>query len=101
MSYEEAYRKPYRAKCACGQGYLQFYRIYSSNDWGEEKERDTTVELFCDYCKSKYHYEYANGQDYLVPNDLSFPKKEPKLDMEYHYNIMKEKKWFKNITKMK
>ena len=86
MSYEEDYRKPYRAKCACGQGYLQFYRIYSSNDWGEEKERDTTVELFCDYCKSKYHYEYANGQDYLVPNDLSFPKKEPKLDMEYHYN---------------
>lgn len=37
MSYEEDYRKPYSAKCACGKGYLQFYRIYLSNDWGQEK----------------------------------------------------------------
>lgn len=86
MSYEEDYRKPYRAKCACGQGCLRFYRIHYSNDWGQEKECNTTVELFCDCCKSKYHYEYANGHDYLVPNDLSFPKEEPKLDMKYYYN---------------
>lgn len=86
MSYEEDYRKPYRAKCACGQGCLRFYRIHYSNDWGQEKESDTTVELLCDCCKNKYHYERANGHAYLVPNDLSFPKKEPKLDIEYHYN---------------
>ena len=41
MSYEEDYRRPYSAKCACGKGYLQFYRIYLSNDWGQEKENDT------------------------------------------------------------
>ena len=51
MSYEEDYRKPYSAKCACGKGYLQFYRIYLSNDWGQEKENDTAVEIFCDSCK--------------------------------------------------
>lgn len=86
MSYEKDYSEPYRAECACGQGYLRFYRIHYSNDWGQEKESDTTVELFCDCCKSKYHYECTNGDDYLVPNDLSFPKKEPKLDMRYYYN---------------
>ena len=43
MSYEEDYREPYRAKCACGQGYLQFYRIHLSNDWGQEKENDTVL----------------------------------------------------------
>ena len=48
MSYEEDYRRPYSAKCACGKGYLQFYRIYLSNDWGQEKENDTAVEIFCD-----------------------------------------------------
>lgn len=37
MSYEEDYREPYRAKCVCGRGYLQFYRIHLSNDWGQEK----------------------------------------------------------------
>lgn len=53
MSYEEDYREPYRAKCACGQGYLQFYRIHLSNDWGQEKENDTAVEIFCESCKKK------------------------------------------------
>lgn len=66
MSYEEDYRKPYSAKCACGKGYLQFYRIYLSNDWGQEKENDTAVEIFCDSCKEKYHYERNYGNDYLV-----------------------------------
>ena len=66
MSYEEDYRRPYSAKCACGKGYLQFYRIYLSNDWGQEKENDTAVEIFCDSCKEKYHYERNYGNDYLV-----------------------------------
>ena len=46
MSYEEDYRKPYSAKCACGKGYLQFYRIYLSNDWGQEKRMIRQLRFF-------------------------------------------------------
>ena len=86
MSYEEDYRRPYRAKCACGRGFLQFYKIHLSNDWGQEQESDTQVELICDCCKSKYHYESACREIYLVPNGLSFPKQEPQLDRKYNYS---------------
>ena len=86
MSYEEDYREPYRAKCACGRGYLQFYRIHLSNDWGQEKENDTAVEIFCESCKKKYHYERNHGSDYLVPDGLSFPNQIPELNRKYSYN---------------
>lgn len=86
MSYEEDYRRLYSAKCACGKGYLQFYRIYLSNDWGQEKENDTEVEIFCDSCKEKYHYERNYGDDYLVPNGLTFPQQRPELNEKYAYN---------------
>ena len=85
MSYEEECRKPYRAKCACGKGFLRFYKIYLSNDWGQERECATTVELNCDCCEKKYHYESNRGIDYLVPNGLKFPKQEPKLNRKYNY----------------
>lgn len=85
MSYEEDYREPYRAKCACGQGYLQFYRIHLSNDWGQEKENDTAIEIFCESCKKKYHYERNHGSDYLVPDGLSFPNQIPELNRKYSY----------------
>lgn len=83
MSYEEDYRRPYRAKCACGEGKLQFYRIHLSNDWGQEKENDTPVELICECCKKGYHYERNHGNHYLVPNGLSFPKREAQLNSKY------------------
>ncbi len=86
MSYEEDYREPYRAKCACGQGYLQFYRIHLSNDWGQEKENDTAVEIFCESCKKKYHYERNHGSDYLVPDGLSFPNQILELNRKYSFN---------------
>ena len=86
MSYEEDYREPYRAKCVCGRGYLQFYRIHLSNDWGQEKENDTAVEIFCESCKKKYHYERNHGSDYLVPDGLSFPNQIPELNRKYSYN---------------
>lgn len=85
MSYEEDRREPYRAKCACGQGFLRFYKIYLSNDWGQEKESRTSVEVICDYCRNNYHYESNYGADYLVPNGLSFPKKEIQLNPKYRY----------------
>ena len=31
-----------------------------------KKENDTAVEIFCDSCKEKYHYERNYGNDYLV-----------------------------------
>lgn len=99
MSYEEDYREPYRAKCACGKGYLQFYRIYLSNDWGQEKENDTAVEIFCDSCKEKYHYERNYGNDYLVPNGLAFPKQRPELDRKYSYDD--KEKLVKNMAEKK
>lgn len=86
MSYEEDYRRPYRAQCACGQGFLRFYEITLSNDWGQTREEGTSVELLCDCCKNKYHYEQFNGAKYLVPNDLSFPKQEPQLKDKYRYS---------------
>lgn len=89
MSYEEDYRRPYRAKCACGKGYLKYYEISYSNDWGQRREENTAVELFCDSCKENYHYEH-NWYDYLVPNGLTFPKNEPHLDYKYHYDSKEE-----------
>lgn len=86
MSYEEDYRKPYRAKCACGQGFLRYYKVYLSNDWGQEKKNDTPVEIVCVDCESKYHYENTCGHDYLVPNGLTFPTKEPHLDRKFFYD---------------
>ena len=90
MSYEEDYRSPYAAKCACGKGFLRFYRIHLSNDWGQERETDTPVELFCNDCKDKYHYEQFRGEKYLVPNDMSFPKQHPQLERKYEYTEKEE-----------
>lgn len=93
MSYEEDYRTPYRADCACGKGFLRYYKITSSSDWFHVRESSTAVEMFCDSCKEKYYYTH-NGSDYLVPIGLSFPKNEPQLDYKYHYdrkeNVVKE-----------
>ena len=86
MSYEEDYRKPYKATCACGQGFLRYYKIFMSNDWGQDKENATPVELVCECCANKYHYEHIHGQDYLVSNGLSFSKTEPRLDRKYYFD---------------
>ena len=64
MSYEEDYRTPYRAKCACGNGFLRLYKVHLSNDWGQEREHETPAELVCDCCKEKYHYE-SNQRTWL------------------------------------
>ena len=90
MSYEEDYRTPYKAKCACGNGFLRFYKVHLSNDWGQDREHDTPVELVCDCCKEKYHYESNRGSSYLVPNGLEFPKQEPKLEQKYVYTEQEE-----------
>lgn len=86
MSYEEDYRKPYRAKCACGKGFLRYYEISLSNDWGQIRESSTPIEWFCDECKKKYYYKSIRGNDYLVPNELSVPEEVGWLDAKYRYN---------------
>lgn len=90
MSYEEDRRIPYIAKCACGKGYLRYYEIQMSNDWGQEKTDATPIEIYCDYCKNKYHVEYRGYDDiYFVPNGLNFPK-EPVLERKYHLSVREE-----------
>ena len=58
MSYEEDYRKPYKAICACGKGYLRYYEVHASNDWGQEKTWGSQVDIICDCCSKKYYYKY-------------------------------------------
>ena len=67
MSYEEDYREPYSSPCACGKGILRYYRVVESNDWGQQKEYNTAVEILCDYCKERFHYEHTHfGEGLLV-----------------------------------
>lgn len=70
MSYQEDYREPYKSRCACGKGFLRYYKVYLSNDWFYEKEEYTKVELICNDCKEKYYYQ----DGYLVPKNLILPK---------------------------
>lgn len=91
MSYEEDYRQPYTAVCACGKGKLRYYQISASNDWGQEKEYDTEVEILCDCCRDRYHIEHTSfGEKLLVPNELSLPAPVPALDYKYRYSSDEE-----------
>ena len=81
MSYEEDYRKPYKSICACGQGFLRFYRIVESNEWGQEKAHNTKIEIHCDYCQEHYYYKMTDSckEGLLIPKGLSYPKKVPNI----------------------
>lgn len=86
MSYDEISRKPYKAKCACGHGFIRYYRVVESNDWGTERESNTAAEIHCDQCKTHYHCERYDYDYYLVPNGLSFPRMMYPLDRKKDYN---------------
>ena len=87
MSYEEDYREPYSSPCACGKGILRYYRIVESNDWGQQQESNTAVEIICDFCKEHYHYEHTHfGEGLLVPNGLSIPPEIPLLNYKQQYS---------------
>lgn len=79
MSYEEDYRRPYKAKCACGKGCVRYFKIHKSNDFGQTKESKTSAEILCDECKEKFHYEEDYPFTYLVPNGYTKNIKEPTL----------------------
>ena len=85
MSYEEDYREPYIAECACGKGYVRYFKIVMSNDWGQERESSTSPEILCDECKQKYHCESDYLGKYLIPEGLTLDLKEPKLKQAYKY----------------
>ena len=90
MSYEEDSRTPFRAECACGKGFLRYYRVSSSNDWGQVKEYNTPIEFHCDSCEKEYHYELDGMSIYLVPKGVSFPSEAPRLGRQYYYNFDEE-----------
>ena len=91
MSYEEYRREPYTSVCACGKGYLRRYRVMESNDWGQEQEYNTEIEILCDYCKEHYHYEHNGmGEGFLVPNGLSIPEPIPPLNYKDNYSADEE-----------
>lgn len=69
---------------------MRLYKVHLSNDWGQEQEYETSAELVCDCCKEKYHYESNQGRGYLVPNGMTFPKQNPKLDRKYVYTEQEE-----------
>lgn len=86
MSYEEYHREPYTSVCACGKGRLRRYRVEESNDWGQERDYNTEVEILCDYCRAHYHYEHDGlGNEFLVPNGLSIPSPISPLSQKDQY----------------
>lgn len=81
MAYEEYSRITYQAECACGQGFIRYYKIYEYNDWGHKRERKTSIEIVCDQCRNKYHHEsFDYIKDYLVPNNMKIPTESPRYD---------------------
>ncbi|SEW38190.1 hypothetical protein SAMN05216413_2620 [Ruminococcaceae bacterium KH2T8] len=81
MSYEEDFRRPYIARCACGKGYLRKEIIYYSNDWNQTRESETAVEIDCENCRDSFYF--AQGK--LIPKGMSFPNSIPTLPHKYTY----------------
>ena len=86
MSYEEDYRIPYKAKCACGKGFLRYYEITLSNDWNQTREEQTKIEFHCPQCEKKYNYGIIQWKELLIPKEMSIPKEPKKLDSKYSYS---------------
>lgn len=90
MTYEEYSREEYRAKCACGKGFVRYYKIYRYNDWGHEENEQIPVEIVCADCKDKYYHEKRDGlDDYLMTKGWKFPQRAPKID----FLLSNEEKW--------
>lgn len=84
MPFKEESRRPFKAPCACGHGFVRYYKVYETNEFGHERETETPLEFHCDYCKQHYYHlpmPYTGGS--LVPIGLSFPKKVPDLERKY------------------
>lgn len=84
MPFTEEYRRPFRAPCACGQGFVRLYKVYERNEYGHERESETPLEIHCDYCKLRYYHvptPFTGGD--LLPIGLSYPKRVPDLDRKY------------------
>lgn len=84
MPFREESRRPFKAPCACGHGFVRYYKVYEINEFGHERETETSLEYHCDYCKQHYYHlpmPYTGGT--LVPTGLSYPKKVPDLERKY------------------
>lgn len=85
MSYEEDYRRAYKARCACGKGFVRYFKISMSNDWGQTRESATTPEIYCEECCKMYHCESDYFGKYLIPEGLTLDLDEPTLKRMYQY----------------
>lgn len=84
MPFREESRRPFKAPCACGHGFVRYYKVNEINEFGQEREIETPLEFHCDYCKQHYYHlpmPFTGGS--LVPIGLSFPKKVPDLERKY------------------
>ncbi len=85
MSFKVEERRPFRAPCACGQGFVRYYKVYEINEFGHERESETPMEIHCDFCKSLYNLvqtPYVGVGD-LIPKGISKPIEVPALDRKY------------------
>lgn len=84
MPFKEESRRPFKAPCACGHGFVRIYKVREINEFGNERETESPLEYHCDFCKQHYYHlpaPYTGGS--LVPIGLSFPEKVPDLDRKY------------------
>lgn len=97
MSYEEVRQTPYIAKCACGKGFVRYYKVELENDWGQTREyiKDTTIH--CDDCSKRFHIEADWRAHYLVPNGMILTKKE--LHLPKKYNLTADESFIEKYSK--
>ncbi|WP_295095157.1 hypothetical protein [Ruminococcus sp.] len=82
MSWEDMGKRISRAKCACGEGYVEHsYDLYG-DDWNRYENRNEKVEIVCPFCKVAYHIE----GNYLVPNGLALKGYPPEHKFNFEFD---------------
>lgn len=85
MSYEEDRRIPYKARCCCGRGFVRYYEVSYSNDWGQTRESIEDISICCEKCAEDYDCIYIGWSYYLVPKEQVMPREPNDLDRKYRY----------------
>lgn len=82
MSWEDMGTRIFRAKCACGEGYVEHsYDLYG-DDWNRYENRNERTEIVCPFCKVAYHLE----GNYLVPNGLTLKDYHPEHKFNFEFD---------------
>ena len=96
MANEEYSCEVFLSDCACGRGFARYFKRYVYNDWGHKQVYNTPIEIVCDHCESRYHYEENDCSWYLVPNGVSIPQ-EPRPVYGFIHNV--EERYAGEFTK--